>query len=214
MGKKGGGRVRIKQMGPKGVGNPSSLLPTMDDLAIPNEEMINLPPPPDRSYQIFWPIHETFTMKIDDHNNFRIIYPSYIDSNKTCQQGRKLSKSKSINTPTVTDMSQALQSLQVRHVIQPYKGYSRDITCLWDNPGRIIVDVSQYSKTTLMEKIAERIPYLPARKLRLEQQAAMAEKAKEEMKIEQEKAGDSSSLAAGKATMTGNKKKGKKGKRK
>jgi hypothetical protein len=54
MGKKGG-KVRIKQMGskaPKGMVNP------MEDLMIPPEEMINLPPPPDRAYQIFWPIRK------------------------------------------------------------------------------------------------------------------------------------------------------------
>jgi signal recognition particle subunit SRP19 len=54
MGKKGG-KVRVKQMGskaPKGMMNP------MDALAIPPEEMIHLPPSPDRSYQMFWPIRK------------------------------------------------------------------------------------------------------------------------------------------------------------
>ena len=57
MGKKGGGNrgVRIKQVGPKG---PKGLMNPMDALTIPPEEMINLPPPPDRSYQIFWPIRK------------------------------------------------------------------------------------------------------------------------------------------------------------
>ena len=54
MGKKGGNRgVRIKQVGPKA---PKGLLNRMDAWTIPPEEMIHLPPPPDRSYQIFWPI--------------------------------------------------------------------------------------------------------------------------------------------------------------
>lgn len=54
MGKKGGNRgVRIKQVGPK---MPKNMMNPMDALAIPPEEMIHLPPPPDRSYQIFWPI--------------------------------------------------------------------------------------------------------------------------------------------------------------
>ena len=55
MGKKGG-KVRVKQMG--GKMPPKGLLNPMDALAIPPEEMINLPPPPDRSYQIFWPIRK------------------------------------------------------------------------------------------------------------------------------------------------------------
>ena len=56
MGKKGGNRgVRIKQVGPKA---PKGMMNPMDALAIPPEEMIHLPPPPDRNYQIFWPIRE------------------------------------------------------------------------------------------------------------------------------------------------------------
>lgn len=57
MGKKGGGNrgVRIKQMGPK---NAPKMFNPMDDLAVSPDEMINLPPPPDRSYQIFWPIRK------------------------------------------------------------------------------------------------------------------------------------------------------------
>jgi hypothetical protein len=61
MGKKKGGGVRIKQVGPNkaakaamNMGNP------MEEFmnGIPPEEMVHLPPPPDRNYQIFWPIRE------------------------------------------------------------------------------------------------------------------------------------------------------------
>ena len=58
MGKKGGNRgVRIKQMGPKGAGK---MFNPMEELAagIPQDEMINLPPPPDRNMQLFWPIRK------------------------------------------------------------------------------------------------------------------------------------------------------------
>ena len=54
MGKRGG-KVRIKQVGPKG---PKAMVNPMEDLMTPPEEMINLPPPPDRSFQLFWPISE------------------------------------------------------------------------------------------------------------------------------------------------------------
>jgi hypothetical protein len=57
--KKGGGGVRIKQVGPTkqqkaamNMGNP------MEDLMVPPEDMVNLPPPPNRNFQIFWPIRE------------------------------------------------------------------------------------------------------------------------------------------------------------
>lgn len=53
MGKKGGGRVRVKQIGPKG-GMPTNPLA---DLAIPPEEMIHLPPKPDsNSGFLIWPM--------------------------------------------------------------------------------------------------------------------------------------------------------------
>eukprot|EP00522_Entomoneis_paludosa_P015432 CAMPEP_0172444070 /NCGR_PEP_ID=MMETSP1065-20121228/4198_1 /TAXON_ID=265537 /ORGANISM="Amphiprora paludosa, Strain CCMP125" /LENGTH=207 /DNA_ID=CAMNT_0013194489 /DNA_START=48 /DNA_END=671 /DNA_ORIENTATION=+ len=207
MGKKRGGGVRVKQVGPK----VAPAMPSMEDFAIPADEMVNLPPTPDRSYQVIWPIHETFTMKIE---GFRVIYPSYLDSTKTCQQGRRLAQDKAVPTPTCSDISQALQGLQVRHVLQPYKGYSRDITCLWDNPGRVLVDVQQYTKTQLLALVAERIPHLPARKLRLEQEAAVAakEEAERQERLQKEKA--AASAASAKSAVTGNKKKGKKGKRK
>jgi signal recognition particle subunit SRP19 len=60
MGKKKGGGVRIKQVGPnkaaKAMMNMSAN--PMEDLMIPPEEMVHLPPPPDRNCQIFWPIRE------------------------------------------------------------------------------------------------------------------------------------------------------------
>jgi signal recognition particle subunit SRP19 len=62
MGKKGGNRgVRIKQMGPKA---PNKMMNPMDALTIPPEEMIHLPPTPDRSYQIFWPIRESSLLTV------------------------------------------------------------------------------------------------------------------------------------------------------
>jgi len=56
MGKKGGGRVRVKQVGPK---VPSAMMNPMEALQIPPEEMVQLPPQPDRKYQIIWPIRKS-----------------------------------------------------------------------------------------------------------------------------------------------------------
>ena len=205
MGKKRAGGVRVKQVGPKAP----PVMPSMDDLAIPPEEMVHLPPTPDRSYKIVWPIHESFSMKTDD---FRVIYPSYLDANKTVKQGRRLAKEKAVPNPTVSDMSLALQNMQIRHVIQPNKGFSRDPETLWDNPGRVLVDTSNYSKGDLMKEMAQRIPDLPARKTRLEQEAAEAKKEEEERK---KRLSQKASLAtASKSNASNNKKKGKKGRKK
>ena len=73
-------------------------------------------------------------------DDFMVIYPSYLDSTKTLKQGRRIGKENAVDTPTVSDISQALQQLGLRHVLQPHKGYSRDATTLWDNPGRVRVE--------------------------------------------------------------------------
>jgi len=205
MGKKKGG-VRIKQVGPKQPVMPPN---PMEALQIPQEEMVNLPPPPDRNLQIFWPIHETFSMQTD---GFQVIYPSYLDSSKTVKQGRRIAASKAVPTPTVSDISLALQSLQVRHVLQPHKGYSRDISCDWDNPGRVLVDVLNYKKKELLIELGERIPHIPERQARLEREAVERKELEEKMAL-QAKTAAAASTKKSTPTSAG-KKKGKKGRKK
>jgi hypothetical protein len=56
MGKKGGGRVRVKQVGPK---MPANITNPLADLAVPPEDMIHLPVKPDsNSGFLFWPMSE------------------------------------------------------------------------------------------------------------------------------------------------------------
>eukprot|EP00573_Skeletonema_grethae_P001399 CAMPEP_0201692250 /NCGR_PEP_ID=MMETSP0578-20130828/5206_1 /ASSEMBLY_ACC=CAM_ASM_000663 /TAXON_ID=267565 /ORGANISM="Skeletonema grethea, Strain CCMP 1804" /LENGTH=229 /DNA_ID=CAMNT_0048177601 /DNA_START=72 /DNA_END=759 /DNA_ORIENTATION=+ len=111
----------------------------MADFAIPPDEELHLPVKPDsKSGYLIWPMGETFTMKYD---NFSVIYPNYLDSNKTVKLGRRIAAKDAVPEPTVQDLHEALASLNVRHVIQPYKGYSRDAISRWDNPGRVLVDL-------------------------------------------------------------------------
>lgn len=203
MGKKKGGGVRIKQVGPK---QPMMPVNPMEALQIPEEEMIHMQPPPDRTYKVFWPIHETFSMDI---TGFQVIYPSYLDSKKTVKMGRRVSLEKAVPTPTVMDISQALQSIQVRHVLQPYKGYSRDVSCQWDNPGRVMVDVSNLKKKEIMTKLSRLIPDLPDRHARLEREKEEKEKEEKE-RIEAIAASEQPKKVAA----ASGKKKGKKGKKK
>lgn len=167
-----------------------------------------------------------------DLNGFNVIYPSYLDSNKTMKQGRRLSKEDSVPTPTVTDISYALQTLQIRHAVQPYKGYSRDITCQWDNPGRVLVDVpqtmvvpegssTQNPKRLLMKEVASIIPTLQYRMDRLAREEEEAKKRAEEKKKMQAAAASASNkssaaaVTASKATtLTTSSKKKNKGKKK
>ena len=218
MGKKrSGGVVRGKQANPKLPSSLSSLMknPMEELLQIPDDEMIHLPPPPNRRYQVFWPLHESFTMQTD---SFQVIYPNYLDSTKTIQQGRRIAAHFAIPVPTITDISQALQQLGVRHVMQPYKGYSRDVSSVWDNPGRCLVDLSLFrNKKQLVLRTALQIGELPDRAVRLAQYA--------EQRAEQEQTRAAAAIAntsdpakTTKKTLTGastgNKKKNKGHKRK
>ena len=74
-----------------------------------------------------------------------------------------------------------LQSLRLRHVIEPHKGYSRDVESRWYNLGRVLVDKKQkgviplderrvfHNKMDILLEIAKGIPHCPARRRRLEQ---------------------------------------------
>jgi signal recognition particle subunit SRP19 len=208
MGKKRAGGVRVKQVGSKNK-NMADMMPSMEDFAVSPDEQLHLPPTPDRSYAIVWPIQETFTMETD--SGFQVIYPSYLDADKTVKQGRRVCKEKAVAKPTVSDLSLALQSLKVRHVLHPYRGYSRDPTALWDNPGRVLVDVSNYRKADLLLEIAERVPHLPERHKRLQMEAEQAAAEEEKQKEEEEQL----AAASKKAIVTSaSKKKGKKGRKK
>jgi signal recognition particle subunit SEC65 len=113
-----------------------------------------------------------------DPTGFFVIYPSYLDSSKTMKQGRRIGVEKAVDTPTVQDLSEALAALNIRHVSQPHKGYSRDQTTLWDNPGRVKVDPqaleSGYTKRSLLVELASIAEELPSRIRRLEVMAAVA----------------------------------------
>uniref|UniRef100_A0A7S3L659 Signal recognition particle 19 kDa protein n=1 Tax=Amphora coffeiformis TaxID=265554 RepID=A0A7S3L659_9STRA len=208
MGKKRGGAVRVKQVGPKGPKNPMDMMPTMEDFAIKPEDQIHLPPTPDRNYSIVWPMTETFTMKTD--TGFQVIYPSYLDAEKTVKQGRRVCQDKAVRKPTVSDISLGLQSLKIRHVLQPYKGYSRDPATIWDNPGRVLVDMSGHTKGQLMLELAARIPELPERRQRLQAEAEQA--AEQEKKLKEQKQIEAAKKAP--AAASASKKKGKKGRKK
>jgi len=233
--KKGGGVVRVKQLGPKAPPLPQTLPfhPMMMEALQPQQqpslsgaegwEEIHLPPAPDRNYQVVWPIHEAFTL---DATGFRVIYPSYLDATKTTKQGRRVALEVAVPRPTMVDLSQALQSLHIRHVLQPYKCYSRESA--WDNPGRVLVDGSarnddddgtRTSKRRLLPLVAARIATLPDRITRLqrEQQEEQehAQRAAQQAEQQQQQAKISTSAAAASDTTKKTAaKKGKKGKKK
>ena len=139
-----------------------------------------------------------------------------MNSCKTMKLGRRVGIENSIPTPTVNDISEGLQILNLRHVLEPHKGYSRDPTTLWDNPGRVKVEPTggQYTKRSLLIELSSIIITLPSRIRRIEVIAAV-EKAKEIKRQEQQEekkklAISSNQPKASKLPTSKNKKKGKK----
>ncbi|KAE8981525.1 hypothetical protein PR001_g23388 [Phytophthora rubi] len=133
-------------------------------------------------------------------------YPNYIDSKKTVQQGRRIpqAQAQACETPLADEMSEVCTYLKLPHVLEPAKKYPRD----WLVSGRVRVRLVRDdgspenpevpTRKALMVKMAELIPKLQSRKLRLEREAEEAKK--------------KAAAAAGAvtATSTGGKKKGKK----
>ena len=148
-----------------------------------------------------------------DPTNFQCIYPNYLDSTKTVSKGRRIGSEKAVDTPTVSDISQVLQTLKIRHVLQPNKGYPRDIEALWDNPGRILYDPNgSYTKKQLIVEIASKIESLPSRIQRLEQAKIQAEidKKKAEEEAMRERQAKKQQKQVQQQSSKSNKKKGKK----
>lgn len=64
------------------------------------------------------------------------IYPIYIDAKRPYGTGtRRISRSKAVWWPLVRDISEALNRLQLRSVIELDKSHPQD----WENPGRVRV---------------------------------------------------------------------------
>jgi|AntRauTorckE5430_2_1112549.scaffolds.fasta_scaffold06355_2 signal recognition particle subunit SEC65 len=138
MGKKGGGgRTRLKQMGPKGsAANP------MKDLMENNEPTITPPPKMDSTITRFVPDSESFILTTA-HKSYPCIWPSYMDATKSAKEGRRIGQECCVEHPSVLDISEVLDRFGVRHAVQPYKGYPRDVESRWDNPGRVLYDFAQ-----------------------------------------------------------------------
>jgi Signal recognition particle 19 kDa protein len=209
MGKKRGGRVLIKQTGPK-------VQPTNDF----NENPIIIPAKNDPDITLYFPPSESDAIACD-LDKLRCIWPSNIDSSKCCHRGRKIARKYCVDNPSVIDISEVLLSLGVRHAVQPYKGYPRDVESRWENPGRVLYDkvqmnridkVNEISSTTsqkgLLCMIANLVDQMPGRKERLlEANRKREEASKKSLEEKRMKA-----ILSGKTIGTGggNKKKGKK----
>jgi signal recognition particle subunit SRP19 len=106
-----------------------------------------------------------------DFSRWYCIYAQYIDAKKTIREGRRLSKEKSVENPTLDEMAEICAYFKLPYVIEYTKSYSRS----WIIPGRLRVLIENTSeneldtnnkiasKRDLMLKMGELIPKLKSR---------------------------------------------------
>lgn len=82
-----------------------------------------------------------------------IIWPSYIDSKKTQNEGRKISRKNAVSSPKLREISRAAGKLGLNPVVENDKLYSKS---WWESSGRVIVDRNM-PKRELLLKISNMI---------------------------------------------------------
>lgn len=83
-----------------------------------------------------------------------IIWPVYIDSNRTRKEGRRINKSAGIASPKLTEISRAAHKLNLNPKTEDDKSYPR---FWWEESGRIIIEREDISKNDILIKISETI---------------------------------------------------------
>lgn len=82
-----------------------------------------------------------------------IIWPVYIDSEKTKKDGRRISKKDAVPSPKLREISAASKKLNLNPEVENNKSYSRS---WWESPGRVSVD-KNIPKRELLVKISNMI---------------------------------------------------------
>mmetsp|Transcript_40470 Transcript_40470/g.89927 ORF Transcript_40470/g.89927 Transcript_40470/m.89927 type:complete len:157 (+) Transcript_40470:78-548(+) len=147
-----------------------------------------------------------------------VVYPHYISSNKTVQEGRRIPKDLACEMPNVLEMLEVCKHLNIPAVIED-KHYPRD----WFIRGRLRVQLRQDdgmptntevpNRRTLLIKLAELVPKLhPDRKKRIQQEKGALASSAAAASASEAGAGPSSSAAAAKAAPSKSSKKKGKGK--
>lgn len=110
-----------------------------------------------------------------DLREFKTIYPLYINSNRTQQQGRRIGKEKSVPDPNVHEIEQALSKITgARIIVELDKRHPRELN--WDQPhfvGRVRVSLPANSgiksKHYLLLYVAEEISKMERKKMKVQQ---------------------------------------------
>ncbi len=83
----------------------------------------------------------------------RIIWPTYIDAQKTRKQGRVLSKREAVNAPDIREIMSAARQLGLDPTYEEGKSFPR---LWWEHKGRVLVD-AKGPKRQAMRQITSNI---------------------------------------------------------
>mmetsp|Transcript_144642 Transcript_144642/g.204599 ORF Transcript_144642/g.204599 Transcript_144642/m.204599 type:complete len:157 (-) Transcript_144642:14-484(-) len=104
-----------------------------------------------------------------DISKWSILYPNYINSKKTVQEGRRIAEKKACEHPRAFEMAEVCEYLKIPHVCEPDKAYPRDwlirgrVRILLKTPEGAHTHPEIHSKKDLMLKMGELIPKLKSR---------------------------------------------------
>merc|ERR1712168_1177932 len=84
------------------------------------------------------------------------IYPAYINSRRTQQEGRKISKAKAVDTPKVNEMKDVLTYHEFNFIVEETKQYPRDSFKDAFCKGRVRVQLKKSDGSPFNEKFKTR----------------------------------------------------------
>lgn len=82
-----------------------------------------------------------------------VLWPEYFDANLTRAEGRKVSRSLAVASPTTEMISKACQGLGLEHTVEADKAYPGR---WYERKGRVMVEKNM-PKTLLLLKVGERL---------------------------------------------------------
>lgn len=85
--------------------------------------------------------------------NGLVIWPAYIDSNKSRSQGRRIPKKLAVNAPKLDEIAKAAKELGLTPKIYPEKAYPR---APYEKSGAIIV-AGKIKKTDFIKRLAAKV---------------------------------------------------------
>ncbi|MGC9516371.1 MAG: signal recognition particle protein Srp19 [Methanomicrobiales archaeon] len=78
-----------------------------------------------------------------------VIWPVYLDVEKSKKQGRKVAKKYAVPSPKLNEISNAAKKLKLNPVVEKSKSYP---SLWWESSGRVLVD-KELSKREILKKL-------------------------------------------------------------